>query len=172
MAAGARGARWVCGEGWKPESGRAGEWEPGSLAAWGLLCRRPILRAFWLDRALHALHWRRELCRAQSPCQRVQCSPVQSRAVQCCTLVCRARSVSLSQGRGVCSDARAQCQWASRRTGERSPTGVLRCQGPGVRVKREGREGKGLPGTEPPAVGQTRRGKAPQLSCRWRLLLV
>ena len=33
MAAGARGARWVCGEGWKPESGRVGAWQPGSLGA-------------------------------------------------------------------------------------------------------------------------------------------
>ena len=129
----------------------AGAWEPGGLGVGlgklGAAVQAPHVRALWACAALLATRSCAE-SRVQSPAPE---SPVQSSAVQCSsTLLCRACSVSLSMGGGVCSDARAQCQWLDWRTGDlvndpRQGSSGARGQGFG----RSGREGKpkGLPGT-------------------------
>ncbi len=155
-----------------------GAWEPDSLETWewerklGAAVQAPHLRAFGACAA-----WATRVVQSPEPTARessaVQCGPVQHTRCAAAPAACR-------RAWGWCVFGCARTVpvggLANRRTGERSPTGVLRCQGPGVRVKREGREGKRnfqVRSTESPSglSDQTGQGAAAELQVECDQLL-
>ena len=142
LAAGPGDARWVCVG--KAGSRSLGAWRPGSGigkaggCCAGAPCARPL--------GMRCIAGDKKLCRVQSPepsareSSAVQCGPVQQH-----TALPRLQRVAEHGGWCVfgCTRTVSMAGLANRRPGERSPTGVLRCQGPGVRAKWEGREAKG-----------------------------
>ncbi len=114
LAAGPGGARWVCVG--KAGSRSLGAWEPGGLGlgSWGLLCRRPHLRALWACAALLAT--RVVQCPESRESSAVQCGPVQQH-----TALPRLQRVA-EHGGVVCvrmhAHSASKCQWADWRTGD------------------------------------------------------
>ena len=140
LAAGPGGARWVCVG--KAGSRSLGAWEPGGLGlgSWGLLCRRPHLRALWACAALLAT--RVVHCPESRESSAVQCGPVQQH-----TALPRLQRVAEHGGWCVFGCTHTVPRSASGPTGEPATWRTIPDRGPQVPGARgsgeEGREAKG-----------------------------